>query len=146
MGIEPTYPAWKAGVLPLNYTRKKRRSAATLPRECSAFSLMSTTVVAHIVFSCTIGVTGFEPATPCSQSRCSSQAEPHPDSLKLCIFHTALKHICYYISTTNKSQALFNIFFSFTKKTANNPLFTTKNQKNTCKYSNNSIKLYMQTK
>ncbi len=25
-----------------------------------------------------IGVTGFEPATPCSQSRCSSQAEPHP--------------------------------------------------------------------
>ncbi len=24
MGIEPTYPAWKAGVLPLNYTRKAR--------------------------------------------------------------------------------------------------------------------------
>ena len=23
MGIEPTRPAWKAGVLPLNYTRKK---------------------------------------------------------------------------------------------------------------------------
>ena len=23
MGIEPTYPAWKAGVLPLNYTRIK---------------------------------------------------------------------------------------------------------------------------
>ena len=22
MGIEPTYPAWKAGILPLNYTRK----------------------------------------------------------------------------------------------------------------------------
>ncbi len=22
MGIEPTLPAWKAGVLPLNYTRK----------------------------------------------------------------------------------------------------------------------------
>ena len=22
MGIEPTYPAWKAGVLPLNYTRR----------------------------------------------------------------------------------------------------------------------------
>ena len=22
MGIEPTYPAWKASVLPLNYTRK----------------------------------------------------------------------------------------------------------------------------
>ncbi len=26
----------------------------------------------------TIGVTGFEPAAPCSQSRCSSQTEPHP--------------------------------------------------------------------
>ena len=24
MGIEPTYPAWKAGVLPLNHTRKKK--------------------------------------------------------------------------------------------------------------------------
>ena len=49
MGIEPTYPAWKAGVLPLNYTRKK------------------------------IGVTGFEPATSWSQTRRSSQAEPHPE-------------------------------------------------------------------
>ena len=28
MGIEPTYPAWKAGVLPLNYTRKIRISDA----------------------------------------------------------------------------------------------------------------------
>ena len=48
MGIEPTYPAWKAGVLPLNYTRRM------------------------------IGVTGFEPATSWSQTRRSSQAEPHP--------------------------------------------------------------------
>ena len=47
MGIEPTYPAWKAGVLPLNYTRR-------------------------------VGVTGFEPATSWSQTRRSSQAEPHP--------------------------------------------------------------------
>ena len=51
MGIEPTYPAWKAGVLPLNYTR------------------------------ITIGVTGFEPATSWSQTRRSSQAEPHPDGV-----------------------------------------------------------------
>ena len=29
-------------------------------------------------FSIKIGVTGFEPATPWSQTRCSSQAEPHP--------------------------------------------------------------------
>ena len=51
MGIEPTYPAWKAGVLPLNYTRMLTQ----------------------------IGVTGFEPATSWSQTRRSSQAEPHPD-------------------------------------------------------------------
>ena len=50
-GIEPGYPAWKAGVLPLNYTRMD------------------------------IGVTGFEPATSWSQTRRSSQAEPHPDSI-----------------------------------------------------------------
>ena len=48
MGIEPTYLAWKASVLPLNYTRIN------------------------------IGVTGFEPATSWSQTRRSSQAEPHP--------------------------------------------------------------------
>ena len=52
MGIEPTYPAWKAGVLPLNYTR--------------------------ILGFERIGVTGFEPATSWSQTRRSSQAEPHP--------------------------------------------------------------------
>ena len=53
MGIEPTYPAWKAGVLPLNYTR---------------------------IFNCSqVGVTGFEPATSWSQTRRSSQAEPHPE-------------------------------------------------------------------
>ena len=63
MGIEPTYPAWKAGVLPLNYTR---------------------------IFN-SIGVTGFEPATPWSQTRCSSQAEPHPGSLKTCMFIRSLR-------------------------------------------------------
>ena len=48
MGIEPTYLAWKASVLPLNYTRIK------------------------------VGVTGFEPAASWSQTRRSSQTEPHP--------------------------------------------------------------------
>ncbi len=65
MGIEPTYPAWKAGVLPLNYTRE-------------------------------VGVTGFEPATSWSQTRRSSQAEPHPGS-KIYIFDTYLQnHILNY--------------------------------------------------
>ena len=30
MGIEPTYPAWKAGVLPLNYTRRGAQSTFSL--------------------------------------------------------------------------------------------------------------------
>ena len=34
MGIEPTYPAWKAGVLPLNYTRKIRYSRGDRIRTC----------------------------------------------------------------------------------------------------------------
>ena len=55
MGIEPTYLAWKASVLPLNYTRK-------------------------------VGVTGFEPATSWSQTRRSSQAEPHPVILFSCCY------------------------------------------------------------
>ena len=50
MGIEPTYSAWKADVLPLNHT-------------CMIWNW--------------IEVTGFEPATPWSQTRCSSQTEPH---------------------------------------------------------------------
>ena len=54
MGIEPTCPAWKAGVLPLNYTRIEK---------------------AYIM---EVGVTGFEPAASWSQTRRSSQAEPHP--------------------------------------------------------------------
>jgi hypothetical protein len=36
MGIEPTRPAWKAGVLPLNYTRISATaiSIAQQPRRC----------------------------------------------------------------------------------------------------------------
>ena len=52
MGIEPTYPAWKAGVLPLNYTR--RNSCAV------------------------IGVTGFEPAASWSQTRRSTKLSHTP--------------------------------------------------------------------
>ncbi len=60
MGIEPTYPAWKAGVLPLNYTR--------------IYACGNDVVTA-------VGVTGFEPAASWSQTRRSSQAEPHPVSV-----------------------------------------------------------------
>ena len=50
MGIEPTRPAWKAGVLPLNYTRKIKM----------------------------VGKTGFEPATPWSQAKYSTKLSYFP--------------------------------------------------------------------
>ena len=77
MGIEPTYPAWKAGVLPLNYTR------------------------------ISIGVTGFEPATSWSQTRRSSQAEPHPDVFFM------LRHLRDTICIIGHVFLNVNTFFKF---------------------------------
>ena len=48
-GIEPSRPAWKAGVLPLNYTRMN-----------------------------VVGKTGFEPATLWSQTRCATKLRYFP--------------------------------------------------------------------
>ena len=90
MGIEPTYPAWKAGVLPLNYTR----------------------IIKCFLFE-TVGVTGFEPATSWSQTRRSSQAEPHPDVILSC-------HFFVYLAVTqellySKVCRLSTTFFIFLK-------------------------------
>ena len=62
MGIEPTLSAWKAEVLPLNYTRKKKM----------------------------VGMTGFEPATPWSQTRCSTKLSHIPTLIKLMVPTKAL--------------------------------------------------------
>ena len=89
MGIEPTYLAWKASVLPLNYTR----------------------VLQYTFFFSSlrrIGVTGFEPATPCSQSRCSSQTEPHP-VVSVCLFFDSDK--IYYTSFVFTCQHFFYFLF-----------------------------------
>ena len=80
MGIEPTYPAWKAGVLPLNYTR------------------------------ISVGVTGFEPATSWSQTRRSSQTEPHPEGFILFFCAMSLTQIGLYGSIQRKSTLFFNFF------------------------------------
>ena len=96
MGIEPTYPAWKAGVLPLNYTRR-------------------------------VGVTGFEPAASWSQTRRSSQTEPHPDVLQHHFYEVvvpcALKNFfslaqgkSYYIIWSPICQHLFYKFLYFFRK------------------------------
>ena len=79
MGIEPTYPAWKAGVLPLNYTRR-------------------------------VGVTGFEPAASWSQTRRSSQAEPHPAVfLYLFVLRCPTQDILY-VKQPQMSTPFFNFF------------------------------------
>ena len=90
MGIEPTYPAWKAGVLPLNYTRK-------------------------------VGVTGFEPATSWSQTRRSSQAEPHPDGVVLYHFLLPLRDTRHIIYECQLNVNNFFHFFYFFFKQSGNP-------------------------
>ena len=44
MGIEPTYPAWKAGVLPLNYTRLNYFNSKIVPSKLH-------TVLSETIFS-----------------------------------------------------------------------------------------------
>ena len=82
MGIEPTYPAWKAGVLPLNYTR------------------------------ILVGVTGFEPATSWSQTRRSSQAEPHPEGF-VCVLSVTQELV--YSKEKNMSTTFFIFLIIFLK-------------------------------
>ena len=67
-----------------------------------------------------VGVTGFEPATSWSQTRRSSQAEPHPDisfislSLRLCVSFVspaATRYIIWHIS--QKVNRFFKVFLLF---------------------------------
>ena len=95
MGIEPTYPAWKAGVLPLNYTRISVRVK--------------------------IGVTGFEPATSWSQTRRSSQAEPHPDGVVLYHFLLPLRDTRHIIYEHQLNVNNFFHFFYFFFRQSGNP-------------------------
>ena len=60
----------------------------------------------YFVFRKQIGVTGFEPATPWSQTRYSSQTEPHPDDY----LHVSLRHIQHYIWAALQCQAFFWFF------------------------------------
>ena len=53
-----------------------RTHVSSLEGWCSTIELHP-----HILYEIVIGVTRFELATPCSQSRCSSQTEPHPGIL-----------------------------------------------------------------
>ena len=72
-GIEPAWPAWKAGALPLSYTRvraKAIRSTCT-PRHCDGPGGSRSNVGV-------VGAARFELATSCSQSRRANQAALRP--------------------------------------------------------------------
>jgi hypothetical protein len=67
-GIEPAWPAWKAGTLPLSYTRKGCFRLLDQPKPVNVQRARSSMV----------GATGFEPAAPCSQSRCATKLRYAP--------------------------------------------------------------------
>ena len=95
MGIEPTYPAWKAGVLPLNYTRKK-----------CLYMLIAYMMLLNPERQCIfIGVTGFEPAASWSQTRHSSQTELHPVASIFSLIHLWRNN--YYIIPGYTCQYIF---------------------------------------
>ena len=57
MGIEPTLPAWKAGVLPLNYTRISTHKVTLCFKAYSDY-------FCQVSILKRIGMTRFEHATP----------------------------------------------------------------------------------
>src|SRR5437764_3886595 len=58
-GVEPASPAWKAGALPLSYTRRMVARPGTKDAHGGTYP---------------VGEAGFEPATACPQSRCATTA------------------------------------------------------------------------
>ncbi len=77
MGIEPTRPAWKAGVLPLNYTR----------------TILLLFIVANYSRKKTkmVGKTGFEPATSWSRTKRSTKLSHFPMQNESCLSQKAIR-------------------------------------------------------
>jgi hypothetical protein len=77
-GIEPASPAWKAGALPLSYTRisslMNSRCALATAKPTNSNGTRSTAAREPIA----VGKAGLEPATPCSQSRCATNLRHFP--------------------------------------------------------------------
>ena len=113
VGFEPTCPCGQtvfktASLWPLRYpcTRAgdgNRTHVSSLEGWCSTIELHP-----HVV-----GVTGFEPATSWSQTRRSSQAEPHPDML-FCrfVFVASPKRLWYNITLFHTCQHFFTFFWN----------------------------------
>src|SRR5207245_1083893 len=84
-GIEPASPAWKAGALPLSYTRAGAHATGSVVTGCCSVSAREaardrgTTRFVHGGSTCNptesgVGEGGFEPPTACPQSRCATTA------------------------------------------------------------------------
>ena len=61
-----------------------------------------------------VGVTGFEPATPWSQTRYSSQTEPHPETIQLRLASSVTQVLLYY-RRTQLSTLFYFLFCNFSK-------------------------------
>ncbi len=60
-----------------------------------------------------VGVTGFEPATSWSQTRRSSQAEPHPEGFVFCVLSVTQELV--YSKGPNMSTTFLNFFTKILK-------------------------------
>ena len=56
-------------------------------------------------FICFVGVKGFEPSTPCSQSRCANRTALHPVQMAFCSFASA--KIRFFIGYMRGGRAIF---------------------------------------
>ena len=56
-------------------------------------------------FVCFVGVKGFEPSTPCSQSRCANRTALHPVQMAFCSFASA--KIRFFIGYLQGKRAFF---------------------------------------
>ena len=94
----------------------KRTHVSSLEGWCSTIELHPRNKILFTPNGIDIGVTGFEPATSWSQTRRSSQAEPHPGSLKtfclccFCVLCSSATRVSLYNSFLHLST-IFSKFF-----------------------------------
>ena len=93
-----------------------RTHVSSLEGWCSTIELHPRNKILFTPNGIDIGVTGFEPATSWSQTRRSSQAEPHPGSLKtfclccFCVLCSSATRVSLYNSFLHLST-IFSKFF-----------------------------------
>ena len=93
-----------------------RTHVSSLEGWCSTIELHPRNKILFTPNGIDIGVTGFAPATSWSQTRRSSQAEPHPGSLKtfclccFCVLCSSATRVSLYNSFLHLSTIFSNFF------------------------------------